>query len=203
MDIKYFRIISTIYFWIFIHFRQTQWFKTHVILELKFKFQSQPRTPCCIFNFSGWQKILRVRLIQRASRCYFFQKTQRAATSTRAPEAFVPPLTRNLRARETLKAKAKFADEFSWLGSMKIKLFTYTAKEFIIHSHIQTFIFRTLSSLLGWSQTSRSAFFLFNLSTRTLGCVLRLVVNFRFIFYLSTHLVVIIVHFFTYHHVYF
>ena len=52
----------------------------------------------------------------------FIHKTQRASTSTRAPEAVVlQQATGILRARETLKLGPKFADEFSELGSMKIK----------------------------------------------------------------------------------
>ena len=46
--------------------------------------------------------------------------TQRASISTRAPEVVIPPPTRSLRARETLKPASKFADEFSGLGSKKI-----------------------------------------------------------------------------------
>lgn len=49
------------------------------------------------------------------------QKTQRVSTSTPAPDAVVPPATKSLKTRETLKPPPKFADEFSGLDSNNIK----------------------------------------------------------------------------------
>ena len=86
--------------------------------------------------------------------------TQRASTSNRAPEVVVPPPTRIFRTRETLKLASKFADEFSRLRSKKIKLLAHLVYELIIPSHLQKVIFKTSSSLSGWSQTSRFPWFL-------------------------------------------
>ena len=117
-DIKTSQILNKNNFWIFIHLRDSQKVKISANLKRNFKFRIKPQR---VGNLKENRKNLQVRriegLIQGGSTTNF----QRASTSTRAPEVVVPPPTRSLRAHDTVKPAAKFADELSGLGSKKIK----------------------------------------------------------------------------------
>ena len=93
-----------------VNFKRKAYFATLVIDKINFTSQS---------NLAGRPMVSAL------------QKTQRVSTSTPAPDAVVPPATKSLKTRETLKPPPKFADEFSGLDSNNIKWLTYTVQIFI------------------------------------------------------------------------
>ena len=57
-NIRIFLTVSKRSYWIIIHLRFTQGVKTHANLDRKFKFRSQPRTPCCRVYLNDLHQVL-------------------------------------------------------------------------------------------------------------------------------------------------
>ena len=118
-EIKTSQILNKNNFWIFIHLRDCQKVKLSSNLERNFKFRIKPKR---VGEPQAKSEQSTSTTHSKGQHNKALPPTfQRASTSTRAPEVVVPPPTRSLRARETLKQASKIDHEFSGLGSKKIK----------------------------------------------------------------------------------